>query len=156
GKSVVSWGFDRMIRRWEAGTGKALDSFAAPARTTSAAFSPDGGTVALANADNTIRLHDTRTGKEVGRLKGHANGIAALAFSPNGKVLASRGSRDNAIRLPDVAQGAEARQMVLRPRDNRGDDGLVLILGGARNSRGTGPSLAFSPDGRILIAPQSG
>jgi WD40 repeat protein/beta-lactamase regulating signal transducer with metallopeptidase domain len=157
GKSVVSWGFDRMIRRWEAGTGKLLDSFAAPARTTSAAFSPDGGTVALANADNTIRLHDTKTGKEVGRLKGHENGIAALAFSPDGKVLASRGSRDNAIRLHDVAKGAEVRQMVLRPRDTGGNDGIVLILGGgARSSRGTGPSLTFSPDGRMLIAPQSG
>ena len=49
GKTVVSWGFDRVIRRWDAATGKQLGAFPAPPRTTLAALSPDGETVALAN-----------------------------------------------------------------------------------------------------------
>src|SRR5262249_14474275 len=157
GKTVVSWGFDRMIRRWEAGTGKQIDSFPAPARTTLAAFAPDAATVALANTDNTIRLHDTKSGKEISRLKGHENGISALAFAPDGKVLASRGSGDNSIRLHDVAKGTEIKQIVLRPRANARPGEFVLVLGGpARASRGTGPGLTFSPDGRLLITPLSG
>jgi WD40 repeat protein/beta-lactamase regulating signal transducer with metallopeptidase domain len=155
GRTVVSWGLDRVVRRWEATTGKPLGAFAAPPGTTLAAFAPDGRTVALANADNTIRLHDTVTGREVGRLKGHANGIAALAYAPGGKVLASRGSADNTIRLYDLARGLELRKVFLRPKNNAGQ-GMVLILGGGGSPDGTGPGLAFSPDGGLIVAPRSG
>jgi WD40 repeat protein len=98
GKTVVSWGGDRVVRRWEAATGKLLGAFPAPPRTTQAALSRDGRIVALANADDTIRLHDTATGKLLHKLQGHAKGTAALAFTPDGKVLASHGSADNSIR----------------------------------------------------------
>jgi WD40 repeat protein/beta-lactamase regulating signal transducer with metallopeptidase domain len=156
GKTVVSWGADRVVRRWEAATGKALGAFVAPEGTTVAAFSADGRTVALANADNSIRLHDTATRRELHRLKAHEGGIAALAFSPDAKMLASRGSSDGAIRLYEVAKGAELRQIALRQEGNQGGGGgggAVLFLGGpARPSRGTGPGLAFSPDGRLLVA----
>ncbi len=152
GKSAVSWGFDRVVRRWAAVTGKPLGAFPAPPRTTLAAFSPDGQTVALANADNTIRLHDTATGKERQQLKGPPNGIVARAFAPGGKVLASRGG-DNTIRLHDVSNGTELRQiLVTQPRP--AGDGIVLVLGGGdRSSRGTGPGVAFSPDGNLIVTP---
>src|SRR5262249_4220741 len=104
GKTVVSWGFDRVIRRWEAGTGQQTGAFPAPPRTPLAACAPDGEPVALANADNTIRLHDTATGKERQQLKGPQSGVTALAFAPGGKLLAVRGSGDNTIRLFDVAR----------------------------------------------------
>jgi WD40 repeat protein len=152
GKTVVSWGADRVVRRWEAATGKALGAFAAPPGTTLAAFSADGRTAALANADTTIRLHDTATGRELRRLKAHEGGIAALAFSPDGKVLASRGSSDGAIRLYEVAEGAELRQIALRPEGNQGGTAVLLLGGPARAPRGTAPGLAFSPDGRLLVA----
>jgi WD40 repeat protein/beta-lactamase regulating signal transducer with metallopeptidase domain len=153
GKTVVSWGDDRVIRRWDAATGKPLGAFPAPPRTTLAAFSADGRAVALANADNTIRIHETATGKELHRLKGHSGGLAALAFAPDGKVLASRGSADHTIRLYDVAQGAELRQIIMRSANNQGG-GTVLIIGGsARRSRPSGAGLAFSPDGKLLVAP---
>src|SRR5262249_5633677 len=72
-------------------------------------------------------------------------------------VLASRGSGDNSIRLHDVAKGTEIKQIVLRPRANARPGEFVLVLGGpARASRGTGPGLTFSPDGRLLITPLSG
>ncbi|HEV3263132.1 MAG TPA: WD40 repeat domain-containing protein [Gemmataceae bacterium] len=152
GKTVVSWGADRVLRRWEAATGKSLGDFPAPAGTTLAALSPDGRTIALANEDNTIRLHDTTSGKELHRFKGHPNGIAGLAFAPDGKVLASRGSADNTVRLYDAARGVEERQITMRPVNNP-DGGAVLIIGGGRRrSRGTGPGLAFSPDGKLVVA----
>jgi WD40 repeat protein len=153
GKTAVSWGADRVVRRWEAATGKALGSFAAPAGTTLATFSADGRLIGLANADNTIRVHDTVGGKELHQLKGAQGGVAALAFSPDGKVLAARGTNDNTVRLYDLAKNAEVRQVALAPPNNPGGGGAVFILGGGgRAPRGTGPGLAFSPDGRLLVA----
>jgi WD40 repeat protein len=53
------------------------------------AFSPDGKTLASAGDDQTIRLWETATGKEIRRLTGHQSGISSVAFSPDGKRLAS-------------------------------------------------------------------
>ena len=151
GKTVVSWGSDRVVRRWEAATGKPLGAFPAPPRTTVAAFSADGRVIALANADHTIRLLDTSTGKELHRLTGHKGNIAALGFAPGGKVLASRSG--GVIRLWDAARGVELRQLIVK-RKERPNQGFVIILGGpGRASSGTGPGLAFSPDGRLLVTP---
>src|SRR5262249_13469795 len=108
GKTVVSWGIDRRIGRWEAATGKLLSSFRMPPTTTFGTFAPDGRIIALASADNAIRLVDTATGKELHKLTGPPNGVGALAFAPDGRVLAARAG-DNSIRLYDVDRGSELR-----------------------------------------------
>jgi len=152
GKVVVSWGADRVIRRWDAATGRSRGTFPAPPRTTLAALSHDGRTIALANADNTIRLYDT-DGKELHRMKGHAS--AALAFAPDGKVLASRGRADSTIRLYDVPRGAQLRQIAIQAVNNPAA-GNVLVIGGSGGPPEAGPGLAFSPDGKLLVTPRPG
>jgi WD40 repeat protein len=154
GKTVVSWGYDRVVRRWEAATGKQLVAFPAPPRTPLAALSPDGETVAFANGDGTIRLHDTATGKERQQFKGPPGGTVALAFAPGGKVLAARAGGDNTVRLLDVSKGTEQLQIVITPPRPAGG-GLVIVLGGGRAARGTGPGVAFSPDGRLVVTPMT-
>src|SRR5262249_23712077 len=72
---------------------------------------PDGKLLAsLSYVENLIRLRDAATGKELRQLKGKMVGsIRAMAFSPDGKTLAS-GEAECLLRLWDVATGKEIRR----------------------------------------------
>ena len=50
------------------------------------------------SSDPMIRLWNVKTGKELHRLKGHEGSVISVAFSPDGKRLASGGS-DRIIRV---------------------------------------------------------
>ncbi|MUH00663.1 hypothetical protein F7734_53695 [Scytonema sp. UIC 10036] len=51
--------------------------------------------------DNTIKLWDVATGKELKTLKGHSRSVYSVAWSADGKQLAS-GSSDNTVILWDL------------------------------------------------------
>jgi WD40 repeat protein len=156
GGVVVSRGGDNTIRVWEAATGKQQSRFAAAAGTTCVALAPDGRTAAVGNADGSVRLHETATGKELLKLKGHANGAAAVAFSPDGKTLASRGSTDNTIRLYDAATGKDLREIKIPAPEAPGGAGVVMVRMGAFGFGGFGMGLVFSPDGKMVASPVLG
>ncbi len=72
----------------------------------STAFFPDGSIVASAGVSTTsyyvapgdIHLHRADTGFPVSLLRGHTRRVTSVAFSSDGKVLAS-GSADGSVRL---------------------------------------------------------
>ncbi len=146
GRSIVTRGADNTIRRWNATSGQEVGQFSEPKGTNHAAFSPDAKIAALSNTDGTIRLFDIAQGKEVHSLRGHQNGAVALAFAPNSKVLASRGSVDNVIRLYDVEKGADLRQITIV------DGNVAGPAGGFMRAGAGGQGLAFSADGQTVAA----
>src|SRR5262249_23304676 len=83
------------------------------------AWSPDGKHVVTGSLDHSIKMWDGATGaavrtfrayKEKEFEKGHTAGVYCVAFSPDGKTLAT-GSSDRTIKLWNVADGSVAREL---------------------------------------------
>lgn len=47
------------------------------------AWSQNGRLIGSASLDNTVKLWDATSGKQLARLPGHGDGVSAVAFSPD-------------------------------------------------------------------------
>lgn len=145
GKVLVSASYDKTIILWNVETGQPV---APPMMgnsdiVNSVAFSPDGRTLVSGSCGGTddigscnqgeIIFWDVETFQPIGQpLLGHTSSVDSVAFSPDGKILAS---------------GSEA-DIILWDADTHKPIGLPLVFTDIYGNS----SIAFSPDGKILAA----
>ena len=147
GKTLVMGLQNGTIKLWDTLTANPKSVLGSHAHGVVAlAFTPDGKTLASGSRDKTLKLWDVRTGRNTATWVPRAedankpldfsaqsmfNDVSCLAFSPDGKLLAS-GSTDKAIRLWEVATGKK----------------VATLQGHAEKVH----SLSFSPDGTFLAS----
>ena len=76
-----------------------------------AVFTPDGKRVLTSSVDQTARLWDAATGKELRVFRGHAAPVSSARFSPNGRFVLTA-SEDGTTRLWDSETADELCRLV--------------------------------------------
>ena len=95
----------------------------------SVAYAPDDRTAVTGSDDQTARLWDIVTAKEIRRFEGHSAAVQSVAISADGRSVLT-GSSDSTARLWNLATGAETRRF-------EHSDSVT--------------SVAFSPDGKLVL-----
>jgi WD40 repeat protein len=96
-----------------------------------AAWAPNGQAIAIAAGDS-VSIHEVEQFSETAVFRGHVGNVTSLAWSPDGRYLASGASNDSVIHVWDVTNSVEAYTL-------RGHEGWI------RN-------VIFSPDGKRLAS----
>lgn len=113
---------------WDTAAGKMERKLAVPSGVTSAAWSPDGSTIATASGDGTLGLWDASTGGLKMSLL-HGSHIDRMLWSPDSARIATVPFGENTVNIWDAATG-----------------GVKPLLGEA----GSVTALAWSRDGKRL------
>jgi WD domain, G-beta repeat len=146
GKILAAGGQDPFVQLWDVASGKALKTLKSKDDTRdfnlhTIAFSPDGARVAKDGPP--LVVWDVATGqplfdKWVFNSSDAGGGQAAIAFSPDGKILAAGDALS--LQLLDASTGAQLKVLV----DTKNSS--------ARPETTATRSLAFSPDGATLAS----
>jgi WD40 repeat protein len=126
-------GLVESVTVWDSTTGQELRTLAAPDPSTGpchdVAFDAGFSRIAWARGNGSIEIRDATTDRTIHSLVGHKEFVWRVAFSPDGRLVASAG-RDAKLRVWDAGTGR-----------------LIHVLPGFSDLI---VDLSFSPDGRRL------
>ena len=128
-------GPEPLAKVWDAMSGVEISTFRGQTqadRIWGMAFSPNGKRVATGAYGGSLKIWDAKTGAELLDLVGHTSTVVSVAFSPDGKYLASVSGGDGTLRIWDASSG-EMLQVFTNPS-------------------GTFRNVTFTPNGKRLIA----
>jgi len=172
GRRIASASYNRIVTLWDVKTGTEITAL--QRQGTRVVFSPDGKRIAVSGREKSFKIYDVKTGAEVMTFSGHKGLVEAVAFSQDGKLIASGGREDKTIKVWNAISGEEiislampessVMSIVFSP-DNKhivsgnwegtldlwdlSSDAEPMIIGR------DGPpiaSVAFSPDGKRFIS----
>ncbi len=186
GRYLATASRDCTARVWEAASGREVARMTHESQVNAVTFSPDGKYLATASGrailialiaplrkevigdDYTARVWEAASGREVARMT-HVHRVVAVAFSPDGKYLATAGA-DHTARVWEATSGREVMRMTHKGVVHAivfGPDRKYLATaswdGTARvweatsgrevtriTHKGNVNAIIFSPDGRYL------
>ncbi|BAY28466.1 protein kinase [Nostoc carneum NIES-2107] len=150
---ILASSYDKTIKLWNVATGREIRTLNGHTkRVQFIAFSHNGRMLVSSTGsrydfihDTTIKLWEVATGREIPILNGH-NDYASVAFSRDGRTLATIGQYNKIIKLWEVASGCSCKTIELREAaTGKQIDSISKSYTSVR-------SPAFSSDMRILAS----
>jgi WD40 repeat protein/serine/threonine protein kinase len=131
GRSLASASYDQTLRLWDVGTGQLLRTARCFDHLIALAFLPNEGTLAAAQENGAITIHDAGSLAVTKTIRGESDPLRNIAVTPDGRSIATC-SLAGKIRFWDTLTGQE-----------------VLTLQGHKAQVN---GIAFSPDGFALTS----
>jgi WD40 repeat protein len=107
GQLLATGNWAGVLRIWDARTFQLLRTVRAHSRIDAIAFRPDGRWLATAGIDRMVKVWDATTGALLQTLGGHAGLVSGLAFSADGRRLASSEGPEKTVKIWDPLAGRE-------------------------------------------------